>query len=812
VCTAPCGDGLLAPGEECDDGANNGTAGSCCTTGCQLKAEGAACDDTDGCTAGDACYAGFCTGFPNIPVTYTVNSILDAADPIPGDGICETAAGNGVCSLRAAIQEADVQNLSLACGARVSLPAGTYQLTIPPSNPGASLDGAEKGALKLRPRSFAGGHITLTGAGRDSTIIDGGDLDRVIVSGGSRVFVRDVTIQNGNVGSGFGGGLLLWDGDPFVIRDSRIQGNIAIVGGAFWIIQGRAVVVNTEILANNGGGVLAAYSVVDTPPIQYLNISGSTFEGNVGSAALDVSHYSTVTVAGSTFANNLASAIRCDQQDGRVVAINSTISNNSPVSSCAAAIQQNSTNVGGVLTLNNVTIADNPTGGLLAQPGISAISNSIISMNGAPNCPYDYCRATSRGHNLIGTICGFTDPFTGATIGNIIGADPMLDVLAGNGGSSATMALAPMSPAIDAAAGTPGESPGSCALSDQRGLSRPQLGACDIGAYEATSTVADVPAGNDVTAAAPGATVTFSEITVPGGLTVTRSDSGPILPANFNLGNAPDQYIDISTTATYTGPLTVCIDYDPAAFGIESAIQVLHYEAGQWVFASVVSRDLTAHRICVSVSSLSPFVTVAHASECPGVPPPWADGDGDGRCDALDPCFNGKAAATKQRLLVTRLIAPLGDDKLSLQGEAALPTTPALDPPARGVQVLLQSASGQVLMNPTVPAGLYDPSSKMGWKANSKNTAWAYKGAPAYTQGVYAVQIKMNPKVIGGIKFKVKAKSGHYDFLNAELPWSALLSMEPPIAINGQCIETRFDAAPPAKPSCASSGGTVKCE
>ena len=39
--------------------------------------------------------------------TFTVNSPFDAADANPGDAMCETAPGNGVCTLRAAIEEAN---------------------------------------------------------------------------------------------------------------------------------------------------------------------------------------------------------------------------------------------------------------------------------------------------------------------------------------------------------------------------------------------------------------------------------------------------------------------------------------------------------------------------------------------------------------------------------------------------------------------------------------------------------------------------------------------------------------------------------
>jgi CSLREA domain-containing protein len=38
---------------------------------------------------------------------FTINDAADAPDANPGDGLCETAPGNGQCSLRAAIQEAN---------------------------------------------------------------------------------------------------------------------------------------------------------------------------------------------------------------------------------------------------------------------------------------------------------------------------------------------------------------------------------------------------------------------------------------------------------------------------------------------------------------------------------------------------------------------------------------------------------------------------------------------------------------------------------------------------------------------------------
>jgi lysophospholipase L1-like esterase len=50
-----CGNGILEPGEDCDDGGDNGQSNSCCTATCRLEPAGTACaDEGDLCTE-DAC-------------------------------------------------------------------------------------------------------------------------------------------------------------------------------------------------------------------------------------------------------------------------------------------------------------------------------------------------------------------------------------------------------------------------------------------------------------------------------------------------------------------------------------------------------------------------------------------------------------------------------------------------------------------------------------------------------------------------------------------------------------------------------------
>jgi hypothetical protein len=78
------------------------------------------------------------------------------------------------------------------------------------------------------------------------------------------------------------------------------------------------------------------------------------------------------------------------------------------------------------------------------------------------------------GYNLIGDgSCGL------AATGDITGTDPLLGPLQDNGGYAETQALLEDSPAIDAIPLA------HCAVdADQRGVSRPQGPACDMGAYE----------------------------------------------------------------------------------------------------------------------------------------------------------------------------------------------------------------------------------------------------------------------------------------------------------------------------------------
>ncbi len=119
--------------------------------------------------------------------TFTVNTTEDTIDANPGDGIAADATGQ--CSLRAAIMEAN----ALAGRDTIVLPEGIFVLTIE----GTQEDRCASGDLDIRSG------MAILGAGKDSTIIDGNQLDRVFqVLGNMGVSLSDLTVRNGKTPDG----------------------------------------------------------------------------------------------------------------------------------------------------------------------------------------------------------------------------------------------------------------------------------------------------------------------------------------------------------------------------------------------------------------------------------------------------------------------------------------------------------------------------------------------------------------------------------------------------------------------------------
>ncbi len=123
---------------------------------------------------------------------------------------------------------------------------------------------------------------------------------------------------------------------------------------------------------------------------------------------------------------------------------------------------------------------------------------------------------------------------------------------------------------------------------------------------------AETPVGTDVvvqpidtTTGTSPVTLTFSAVTQAGATSLTTSSSGPQPPAGFSLGD-PATFYELTTTALFSPPITVCIDYSGVSFTDASQLQLFHFESGAWVDRTI-SRDTINSVICASVDSLSPF-------------------------------------------------------------------------------------------------------------------------------------------------------------------------------------------------------------
>jgi hypothetical protein len=180
-----------------------------------------------------------------------------------------------------------------------------------------------------------------------------------------------------------------------------------------------------------------------------------------------------------------------------------------------------------------------------------------------------------------------------------------------------------------------------------------------------------------------------------------------------------------------------------------------------------------------------------------------ADAEGDAVCDA--DCA-GPAAVAKPKLKLGKQATPPGDDTLALTGTMTIPLSPALDPVTQGARIVVDDATGRVVVDVVVPGGAYDESTERGWKANDAGTAWSYKN-PAGVVGITKVKVKASAKTPGLVSFKVTGKAGAYDAAGVALPLHAVFAL----GAAGQCGLATF---PGPTPTCAfnGKGTTLACK
>ncbi len=384
---------------------------------------------------------------------------------------------------------------------------------------------------------YNSGAMTLTGANVSD---NSSSIPGVFASGGgggicnsnNGVLIVTASTVDNNSTDGLGGGICLIANSTAFLTGCSVVGNrttgTTSGGGGVFVSTECTLSLNTSVIANNatstdyggsGGGILNSGT---------LSLMDSSVSGNytVGESSPGGGIYNsdTVTLINSSVNNNSTTGSYStgggmdNGAYGTMTLINSAVDGNSTAGTLAdgGGIYNQLTEVGkgfGSLTLTNTTVSKNSTtgnhacgGGIFnglaltltdctvsgnSASGIGSYGGGIDSESDFPFCvttstatiiagdtatldPDVWGYFHSQGYNLIGN----ADGSAGWTATDLLNVAPMLGPLQNNGGPTMTVALLPGSPAIDAGVAVLG------ITTDQRGVSRPQGAAPDIGAYE----------------------------------------------------------------------------------------------------------------------------------------------------------------------------------------------------------------------------------------------------------------------------------------------------------------------------------------
>ncbi|WP_420315725.1 BspA family leucine-rich repeat surface protein [Ekhidna sp.] len=397
---------------------------------------------------------------------FTVNDNGDAGDFNPGDGTCETGNGNGICTLRAAIEESNasigvdliefsgdliitIDALLLITDDATTIDAGSNNITIQPGNTisGIEINGGSCVIRGLHMRGFSGAPnaaILVDGSGAIANEIYGCKLG-VSLTGNvtDAANYSGISINNGATGTIIGDGTLsganVIGGNSFGIRINNSSDNTIISGNRIGIgLDGSSIVANSigiDVLNSDGTSIGISGDLVNV-------ISNNSSEGIRLSGATNtdvLNNYVGVDITGLL-----------DRGNGIGIEVASA-SNGVTIGGNVAARNLISGNTGYAIDVNNsnsVTITGNYIG--VGSNGSTAIANGT---NGNPNIRVQGTSNNTRVGDLTGTnppnvisaaggasSAGILVSAANTTIvDNLIGTDATGSLDRGNGGAGISL-------------------------------------------------------------------------------------------------------------------------------------------------------------------------------------------------------------------------------------------------------------------------------------------------------------------------------------------------------------------------------------
>ena len=381
-----------------------------------------------------------------VAAVFVFIAMLAMASPARAANIVVTSnADSGAGTLRAAVATANGN--TEADTITFDLPAGSRTITL-----------ASQIFINAAPIFGTTTYNTTVDGTGQSVTVSGGNRSRVFNVREGNLTVKRLTVSGGN---------------------AKVNGGCCDTrGGGIYVQRGNLAVIESTVSGNTaveGGGIFTDTNLNGT---QSTTIENSTISGNTAGWGGGIyNDNGRTTITSSTITQNYASSLYQSSGGGAGVASDGDTSTETVVA--------------------NSIISDNSSNCSISGCDFRHDGDVDFLTNSPPHNSF-----TSQGYNIIGDSSREYDPHYG-TAGTAIGAfnktgdqrgvtDPKLGPLQDNGGLSQTHALLTGSPAIDK---------GSTTLTtDQRGVSRPQGAADDVGAFELEIAVNDAPVATDDTA------------------------------------------------------------------------------------------------------------------------------------------------------------------------------------------------------------------------------------------------------------------------------------------------------------------------